>query len=128
MVLAFFASAWLSLLVILLAAPDVYARALGTGGAGVSGPELLFLAVIVILLAVLGLGTVRRWRWTFWLILIAFILGILRIPAAVLELTGVLPAGGPGWYVIFQAAVGAVQFLIALSMLSGYRRGGPWAA
>jgi hypothetical protein len=44
-----------------------------------------------------------RWRWTFWLIVVAFLFGVLRVPASILELTGVLPAAGPTWYVLFQA-------------------------
>jgi hypothetical protein len=34
-------------------------------------------------------GVVRRWRWTFWLILVAFLFGVLRVPAAVLQFTGI---------------------------------------
>jgi hypothetical protein len=30
---------------------------------------------------------VRHWCWTFWLILIAFLTGVLRVPVAILQLT-----------------------------------------
>jgi len=67
-----------------------------------------------------------RWRWTFWLIAVAFLFGVLRIPASVLTRKGVLPADGPTWYVLYQGFLGLVQFAIALLMLVGYRRAGPW--
>lgn len=56
----------------------------------------------------------------------AFLAGLLRVPAAVLELADVLPAGGPAWYPVFQAIVGLVQFALGLRMARGYRRGGVW--
>ena len=65
-------------------------------------------------------------RWKFWLIAVAFLFGVLRIPASVLTLKGVLPADGPTWYVLYQGFLGLVQFAIALLMLVGYRRAGPW--
>lgn len=68
----------------------------------------------------------RRWRWTFWLILVAFLFGLLRVPASALELAGVLPAAGPTWYVLFQALVGLLQFAIGSLMVAGYRRAGAW--
>lgn len=54
----------------------------------------------------LSTGVVRGWRWTFWLILVAFLAGLLRVPASALQLTGNLPAQGPTWYVVLQAVVG----------------------
>ena len=79
-------------------------------------------------IALLGIGVLRRWRWTFWLITVAFLFGVLRIPASVLTLKGVLPADGPTWYVLYQGFLGLVQFAIALLMLVGYRRAGTWGA
>jgi len=71
---------------------------------------------------------VRRWRWMFWLVLVAFLAGILRAPASLLELAGVLPMTGPSWYVVLQAAIGFVQFAIGLAMLSAFRRAGVWGS
>jgi hypothetical protein len=63
----------------------------------------------------------------FWLILVAFFFfGVLRLPASILQLTGVMPATGPTWYEVLQGAIGVVQFLIALAMFSGYRKAGLW--
>ena len=71
---------------------------------------------------------VRRWRWTFWLVLVAFLFGVLRVPVAILQLTEVLNADGPTWYVAFQGLLGALQFAIGLAMVGGYRRAGIWGA
>lgn len=70
----------------------------------------------------------RRWRWTFWLILVAFLAGALRVPASILELAGVIPAGTPAWYVALQGAIGIIQLGIGLALLRGYRKGGVWGA
>jgi hypothetical protein len=88
--------------------------------------RLLFLFTISVFIALLGMGVIRRWRWAFWLILVAFLFGPLRAVASVLALGGGLPADGPTWYVLYQALLGLVQFVIALFMVSGYRRAGTW--
>ena len=68
----------------------------------------------------LGIGVVRRWRWTFWLIVVAFIAGVLRVPASILQLSGVLPSESPSCYVLLQAIMGLMQVAIGLAMLAGY--------
>jgi hypothetical protein len=125
LVLGFFVLAWTSLLVLLAAAPEVYDQALRlpTGSRVV---EVAFLAALTGLLALLAIGVVRRWRWTFWLILVAFLFGVLRVPVAILQLTGALAAAGPAWYVVFQCLLGVVQVAIGLVMVAGYRRAGVW--
>jgi hypothetical protein len=126
LVLGFGLAAWLSLIAILLAAPDVLASGLQLPPGGSLVPELAFLVAITALIGLLGVGVVRRWRWMFWLILVAFLAGVLRVPASALELAGKLPMGGPGWYVLLQAAIGVVQFAIGLAMLAGFRAAGIW--
>jgi len=123
LVLAFFVLVWATLLVLFALAPEVYYRAMKLSSAGAG---LLFLVGISAFIALLGIGVLRRWRWTFWLIAVAFLFGVLRIPASVLVLEGVLPADGPTWYVLYQGFLGLVQFAIALLMLVGYRRAGTW--
>jgi hypothetical protein len=70
----------------------------------------------------------RRWRWAFWVILAVFFLGVLRIPVAALQVTGLIAASDPTWYLVLQAVVGVIQFAIALAMFTGYRRSGVWGA
>jgi hypothetical protein len=128
LVLCFFAVVWLALAAILLASPQIYDSTLKLGPGSQPQADLAFLISISVLIAALASGVVRKWRWTFWLILIAFLFGPFRVLASGFELIGLLPAGGPTWYVVFQAAIGVIQFLIALAMVSGYRKAGPWGA
>jgi chromate transport protein ChrA len=121
LVLGFFLMALTSLVVILAAAPEIYDQALRLGSDSPRWVALIFLAVLAV-------GVLRRWRWTFWLILVAFLAGVLRVPVAGLELTGVLAADGPTWYVAFQGLLGVLQFAIGLAMVAGYRRAGVWGA
>jgi hypothetical protein len=64
LVLGFFLVALVSLLVILVAAPEIYDQALRLpGDRGVT--EVAFLAALTGFIALLAVGVVRRWRWTF---------------------------------------------------------------
>ena len=119
---------WVALLVILVGAPEIYDQALRLPGGERELPALGFLAAISTFLVLLGVGVVRRWRWTFWLILVAFILGVLRVPASILQLSGLLPADFPTWYVLLQMLIGLVQVAIGLAMLVGYRKRGTWGS
>src|SRR4029450_14058957 len=127
LVLGFFLMALASLLVILLAAPEVHDQALRLPGTG-RATEIAFLAALTAFITLLAVGVVRRWRWAFWLILVAFLAGVLRVPVAILQLTGALPADVPTWYVAFQGLIGVAQLAIGLAMLAGYRRSGVWGA
>lgn len=126
LVLGFVVLAWLALVAILLVSPEIYDRSLAVGGAQRRVVDVVFLVALSGLLALLGLAVVRRWPWAFWLILVAFFAGLLRVPAAALELTGHLSTDDPTWYIVFQAMIGVIQFLIATAMLIGYRRSGVW--
>jgi hypothetical protein len=126
LVLGFFAVVWISLVAILLVDPAIYDSAMKLPAGDHRVADLAFLGAISAFIALLVVGVLRRWRWTFWLILVAFLLGVLRVPASVLALAGVLPAAGPTWYVLFQAILGLVQFAIGLLMLADYRQVGPW--
>jgi hypothetical protein len=127
LVLSFFVVALGSLLVILVAAPEVYDQALRLRS-GSTAAEVAFLAVLTAFIGLLTVGVLRRWRWMFWLLLVAFLAGVLRVPVAVLQLTGVLAADVPAWYVIFQGVIGLVQVAIGLAMLAGHRRAGVWGS
>jgi hypothetical protein len=128
LVLGFFALALLGFVAILALAPDVYAVTLNLHPNSSRLFELAFLLALAAFLVLLSIGTLRRWRWTFWLILVAFLAGILRLAASLLQVTGVLPSAGPVWYLLLQAGIGVVQFLVGLAMIAGYRRSGPWGA
>lgn len=125
LVLGFFLVVWATLVVLFAVVPGDYYRAMNLSSAGAG---LLFLVGISAFIALLGVGVLRRWRWMFWLIAIAFLFGVLRVPATFLMLEGVLPADGPTWYVLYQGVLGVVQFAIAVLMLVGYRRAGTWGA
>ena len=125
-VLGFFAMAWIGLLAILVAAPEVYDRRLGALPGTQRTADIGFVAALSVFLVLLSVGVVQRWWWTFWLILVAFLLGVVRVPVAVLQLTGRMTPDGPSWYVCLQGLIGVVQVLIAVAMLAGYRRSGIW--
>jgi len=126
LVLGFCLAAWLTLIGILVVAPDVFSAALKLPAGSAGAAEVALVVALGALIGLLCLGIVRRWRWMFWLLLVAFLAGVLRVPASLLELAGVLPVSGPIWYVLLQAAIGLVQFGIGLAMLSAFRRAGVW--
>jgi hypothetical protein len=128
LVLGFFLMVLASLVLILVAAPEVYDQALRLPSRSPRWMALTFLAALAVFIGLLAIGVVRRWRWTFWLVLVAFLAGVLRVPVAGLQLTGVLAADGPTWYVAFQGLLGVLQFAIGLAMVAGYRRAGIWGA
>jgi hypothetical protein len=128
LVLGFFVLAWASLVAVFIAAPEVYGQALQLPASDRGLLNLAFLAALSVFLVVLGVGVVRRWRWTFWLMLVAFIAGVLRVPVSLLQLSGALAAESPAWYVLLQALMSLVQVGIGLAMIAGYRRSGVWGS
>jgi hypothetical protein len=128
LVLGFFLVVVASLVVIRAAAPAVYDQVLRFPSGWPRWAPTVFLVVLVGFIWLLAVGVLRRWRWTFWLILVAFLSGVLRVPVAILQLAGVLRASTPTWYVVFQGLIGLAQLAIGLAMLAGYRRAGVWGA
>jgi hypothetical protein len=128
LVLGFFLMVLASLVVILAVAPEVFDQALRLPPSWPGWAALGFVAALTVFIALLSVGVLRRWRWIFWLILVAFLAGVLRVPVAILQLTGILAADGPTWYVVFQGLLGVVQVVIGLAMVAGYRRAGVWGA
>lgn len=128
LVLGFFALAWVALVVVLAVSPavrDVTVRGLP----GASTPVLVgFVVALLGFLTVLAIGVLKRWRWLFWLLLVAFAAGLARVPVAVLQLSGRIAPDGPDWYVVVQGVIGVIQVGIAVAMFAGYRRSGPWGA
>ena len=126
LVIGFFVVVWITLVAILVLSPEVYTQTLQQVGGDARTIEALFLIALSAFITLLVVGVFRRWRWAFWLLLVVFSFGALRLPASVLQIAGVLPADGPTWYEALQGATGIVQFLIALAMLAGYRKAGIW--
>src|SRR5262245_5933716 len=103
-VLALFAAYWVVVVVILVAARPVFDQVGGLTG-DQRPVEVASVLALTALLGLLSTGVVRGWRWTFWLILVAFLAGVLRAPVALLELAGRLHSQGPPWYVALTAVV-----------------------
>ena len=122
----FFVLVWIALVAILVLSPDVYTETLRKVGGDSRAIEASFLIALSALIALLAVGVFRRWRWTFWLVLIAFFFSVLRLPASALQIAGMIPASGPPWYEALQGVIGAVQLLIAIAMFAGYRKAGIW--
>lgn len=125
LVLGFFLVIVVSVLAIRVAAPEIYDQVLRLPP-GQRRWESSFLAALVAFFVVLAIGVLRRWRWTFWLVAVAFLAGLLRVPVVILQLTRLLATDAPIWYVLFQGLLGIVQFTIGLAMIVGYRRAGVW--
>jgi hypothetical protein len=88
-VIAFFILAALSLLVVYLADPAIYAQSLSLTSSPADRypvPVTLFLVGILVLITLLILGVVRHWRWVFWLMLVAFAGSALQIPVTLLQI------------------------------------------
>jgi hypothetical protein len=125
-VVGFFALVWMALVAILILSPEVYTQNLPKVGQDSIAVDASFLIALSALIALLVVGVFRRWRWTFWLVLIAFFFGGLRVPASTLQIAAIIPASGPTWYEVLQAVIGAGQFVIAIAMFVGYRKAGVW--
>lgn len=128
LVLGFFLVVLASLFVIRAAAPDVYDEALRLPPSWPRWTRIAFLLALTAFITLLAVGVLRRWRWIFWLILLAFLAGVLRVPVAILQLAGALPLNVPSWYAVFQGLIGLAQLAIGLTMLVDYRRAGVWGA
>src|SRR3989442_14088998 len=84
LVLGFFIVVCIALVAILVVSPDVYAQTLRLAPGDLKTIEVVFLVALSALIAGLVVGVLRRWRWVFWLILVAFFFGVLRLPASAL--------------------------------------------
>jgi hypothetical protein len=127
-VVGFFALVWIALVAILVLSPEVFTNTLPKVALASFAVEASFFTALSALIALLIVGVFRRGRWTFWLLLIAFFFGVLRVPASSLQIAGVIPATGPTWYEALQGVIGAGQFLIAIAMFAGYRKAGVWGS
>jgi len=129
-VIAFFILAALSLLVVYLTDPAIYAQSLSLTSSPADRypvPVTLFLVGVLVLITLLSFGVVRHWRWLFWPILIAFTGSVIQIPLEGLQLLGVVPHPYPVWYSLFRGGVGFIELGFAFWMIQTYRHQGVWA-
>jgi hypothetical protein len=128
--LAFFLLAVLLLAAASLADPAIPTRTLALTLSPVArfpAAAGFLLAGIAGLLAIFIVGVLRRWRWMFWLVLVAFGAMLLDLPATLLQWMGVLPDPFPFWYSLCRVGVSLVAGGMASWMLSIYRHHGVWA-
>jgi len=125
-VLGFSAAAWLALGAIAVLSPATYRQTFGA-----TSPHLPWPAVALGAggaMAILAVGVLRRWTWVFWVVLLAFLAGGLRVPLALLQLAGTLGTRAPHWFVALQGALGAAQVAIGIVLLRTSRRAGAWGS
>jgi nitrate reductase NapE component len=127
-VLAFLVAAELSIVAIFIADPVTYAQAMRLDQNTSQPAGLLAVLAISLIVAVAIVGVFGRWRWLFWVLLLAFLPGPLRVIASGMEVLGVVADSAPTWYVAYQGGLGLIQFAIGLLMVRGYRRTGVWGA
>ncbi|MDI3313705.1 MAG: hypothetical protein QJR12_05295 [Mycobacterium sp.] len=125
LVLALFTAYWMIIAAMVLVARPQYDQLLKLSGNSQKG-EVPSLVILTAVLATLSIGVIRGWRWTFWLILLVFLAGVLRAGEMAMQLIGLRPHHGPVWYVVLPGMIGLIQFVIALGMIVSYRRVGPW--
>ena len=129
-VIAFFSLAVITFIVIYLIAPAIYVQTMLLNASSSDAPPLainLFFVAIILFVATLGYGVLRRWRWLFWLLLLAFLASILEIPAGILQLAGIIPIQQPTWYVLLRMAISMVELALGIWMLRVWRACGVWA-
>jgi hypothetical protein len=86
-----------------------------------------FVLLLLLLIGLMIVGIVRRWRWLFWLLIIDFTCSLLQIPATLLLLNGLLPETAPTWYILSRTGVGLLQVALAGWMWWIYWHYGVWA-
>lgn len=127
--LTFLGLALLSLVVVYLMEPSIYASVLGLGRTPTEryplGTTLFLLAVVGFVACVMG-GVRRHWRWLFWLLLLAFSSAILEIPATLLQLVGMFPGDIPVWYAWYRISIGLGEVGIAVWMVRVVMSAGVW--
>src|SRR6266566_1362366 len=128
--IAFFMLAALSLMVVYLADPAIYAQSLSLTSSPADRypvPVTLFLVGVLVLITLLSFGVVRHWRWVFWLMLVAFAGSALQIPVTLLQIADVLSSSDPLWYGLFRMGGAVVELALAVWMIHIYRYEGIWA-
>ena len=129
MLIAFFILAALSVLVVYVIDPSIYAKVLKLEPSRTERYPLsstLFLVALLIFIAILIFGVTKHWRWLFWLLLIANGFSILEVPATILQFTGIMPDLYPVWYSLYRMSIAVIQVVIAIWMVRIYFQYGVW--
>ena len=69
LVLGFFALAWVNLLAILVAVPEIYDQALQLPPDNRRLCDFTFLAAVSAFMVIFAVGILRRWHWSLWWLL-----------------------------------------------------------
>ena len=128
--LAFFCLSALVLVVVYVAAPSIYTSTLLlrlSPAERYPAAATLLLASVGGFLAIVMMGVLRRWRWVFWLVLVAAGSMILDIPVTLLQVTGIMPGLFPFWYSLCRMGASLIAVGIFVWMFQLYRRHGVWA-
>lgn len=128
--IAFVSLAVSFLIVVYITTPAMYVQVLlGRGAQPDARPAYVtaFLVAILLLIALLVVGVLRRWRWLFWPVLVAFVAEIIALPIDALQLAGVMPLMYPVWYTIVRLVVSVLQIVIGGWMIWLYLCCGVWA-
>lgn len=130
LLIAFFLLAALFLMIVYFVAPSIYAEMLLLQPSLTDRyplPVTLFLVATLVFITILMVGVIQHWRWVFWLLLLAFGCSILEIPAAILQMAGVIPSSLPVWYIFCRMGVAIIEVAIAVWMGQIYWHYGVWA-
>ncbi|MDQ6741971.1 MAG: hypothetical protein M3Z97_03550 [Candidatus Dormibacteraeota bacterium] len=94
---------------------------------------LVFAGIWLLLLII---GTLRRWTWFYWLLMVLYGLSILAIPQQVLQVFGIGTTGGAGQPLLLLPLPNALlglatacgELVLFIWMIVAYRKYGPWAS
>lgn len=128
--IAFFVMCAVFVVVVYVTAPSVYTTSLMLSSSPADRypfPITLFLGALLMFIAALIIGVLRRWRWLFWLLLVAFGFSVLAVPVMILQLMGRVPDSFPTWYSLCRLGVALLEVGLAIWMAQVYRRYGVWA-
>ena len=129
-IIAFFTSVVAVLVILYLVMPSIYLETLQQPVQPSDTHPLavnLFFGAILIFVAAVGYGVIRGWRWIFWPMLLVFLASILELPAAILQVVGIIPIQQPTWYILLRMAISMVELALGLWMLRIWRACGVWA-
>lgn len=78
---------------------------------------------------IIVIGTVRLWRWVYWLLVAGYLLALLSIPQNVLYALGLgtITLTLPAWWSVLGIFIALAEGALGIWMIILYRRFGTWA-